>query len=60
MLNLSTFQRQTIIDAIRALFTTWNNGVAANDFIESLWAEMPNEDLYVVLANFTKLTAKAI
>lgn len=55
MLNLSTFQRQTITDAIRALFTTGNNGIAPNAFIENLWQEAEDKELYIILGNFTKL-----
>ena len=55
--EMTTFtgeDRRKMIEQIRPLFLKWNNGVAASDYIEGLWAKMSQENLQVALDNLTR------
>jgi hypothetical protein len=54
-MTLSTFQRQSIINQIRAMFAIYNGNNPAPSFIENLWANMTPEQLYMALGNFTRM-----
>jgi hypothetical protein len=55
---LTQFQRDAIVSEIRTLFVRFNDGIPANDFIENLWQTMPTSDLYMALANFTRMAER--
>ena len=55
---LTQFQRDAIVSEIRTIFVRNNDGIPANAFIERLWQTMPTSDLYLALANFTRMAER--
>ena len=58
MFTLNDNQRQAIVNEIRTIFVRNNDNQPANDFIEYLWQTTPPKNLYMMLANFTRMAQR--
>jgi hypothetical protein len=58
MFTLNDNQRQAIVNEIRTIFIRNNDNQPANDFIEYLWQTAPPKNLYMMLANFTRMAER--